>query len=227
MTQTRPVGLFADSPSFSPHESQQFPASLSTAQDSQSQSQSQGFTQTQTQVNATPTQALRHPNQLRRQAALIRTESISEEIPDPTEVVPMLQEDDDDEEEEEEEEEEAGESFPSAAQPRNAFETLRKGAAAAVGLASIPEKPKRGRRETNAFIQDQANLDSDEEGADGGGLNAASEDEDETGHDEELTELVNNEAISEELQAVQDAKAQELFRYVHSFYPKLPQCAHL
>ncbi|GAA5959234.1 hypothetical protein JCM3765_005116 [Sporobolomyces pararoseus] len=185
MTQTRPVGLFADSPSFSPRDSQIYQDSLSTARDSQSQS----FTQTQ--IDATPTQAHRHPKSLRRHAALIRNDSLSETQPDPTEVV---------------EEEDGGESFPSAAQPRDAFSVLRQGAA----LESIPEKvqmPKR-RREMNAFVDDQANLDSDEEQV--GGLNAASGDEDEEGHDAELEELVDNAVISEELQAEQDARAREL-----------------
>jgi len=186
MTQTRPVNMFGDSPAYSPRDSQNFQESLSTTRDSQSQ----GFTQTQ--VDATPTQAVRHPNQLRRQNALVRDDSLSDAQPDPTEVVEE-------------------ESFPSAAQPptanappRDAFSALRQGAA----LASIPEKNTKHRREKNAFVDDQANLDSDEEQA--GGLNAASGDEDEEGHDAELDELVDNQAISEELQAVQDARAREL-----------------
>ncbi|GAA6008179.1 hypothetical protein JCM11491_001915 [Sporobolomyces phaffii] len=189
MTQTRPVGLFADSPTFSPRDSQPFQDSLSTAQDSQSQR----FTQT----NATPTQAARHHNQLRRHAPLLRNDSLSETQPEPTEVVG---EDD--------------ESFPSAAQPptapasKNAFEVLRQGGA----LASIPEgspAPKR-RRETNVYLDAEANLDSDEEQA--GGLNAASGDEDEEGHDAELEDLVDNEVIEEELAAIQDERADELRR---------------
>ncbi|GAA5925187.1 uncharacterized protein JCM15063_004949 [Sporobolomyces koalae] len=186
MTQTRPVNLFGDSPSFSPRDSQMFRESLSSAQDSQTQRY------TQTQVDATPTQAARHPNQLRRQHALVRDESLSELQPEPTEVIEE-------------------ESFPSAAQPpsaapRNAFTVLRQ---ARTALEAVPEQvPTKRRREMNAFVDDQANLDSDEEQA--GGLNAASGDEDEEGHDAELEELVDNQAISEELQAVQDTRAREL-----------------
>lgn len=188
--------MFADSPLFSPRDSQPFQDSLSTAQDSQSQGLD--FTQSQTQINGTPTQALRHPNQLRRQAPLVRLNSLlsSEAQPDPTEVVP--------------EEEDEEESLPSAAQqpqPRDAFAIMKKGAAM---LEAIPEQQssKSRRPAKSAFIENEAGLDSDEEGR--GGLNALSDDENEEGHDAELEDLVDNEVVDEEERAKQDALAEEL-----------------
>lgn len=217
MTQTRPVGLFADSPSFSPRDSQLYQDSLSTARDSQSQSQGffdQTQTQTQTQVDATPTQAHKRPKQLRRYPAVVRQGSMSDKSPDPTEVV--VEGGDEEEGEDAQAGDDAEESFPSAAQPRNAFAVLKQGAA----LESIPEKKTvdwaTRRREPNAFVDDQANLDSDEEQ---GGLNAASGDEDEEGHDAELTSLVDNSKVAEEVEAAQNARARELHQCVEFLLP--------
>ncbi|GAA6042061.1 hypothetical protein JCM8097_004089 [Rhodosporidiobolus ruineniae] len=204
LTQTRPANLF-DSPSDTPSTHR---ATLSTRF---SESQLGGDTQPQT-----PTQFSKDQNKLRRLDAMVTYGSLppTEVQPAATEVVASASNAG---ETQEETQEDSQLAFPSAAQPptaapattpappaiRNAFDVLGKPVAAPAppAAAALPK-----RKERSAFVDDQANLSDEEEI----GLGAMSGDEDETGLDAELEELVDNQEVDREVRDEQDALAQEL-----------------
>ncbi|GJN90861.1 hypothetical protein Rhopal_003875-T1 [Rhodotorula paludigena] len=217
LTQTRPAN-FADSPSDSPAFA--YRQSLSTLD-----SQSQAFFETQFASAETPTQASRDPTKLRRAPALTSFDSLpalaaTEVQPEPTEVVSsrsaetpldetQVVEETLQDAQEDAQDETQDETLPSAAQPTatapNAFDALRAGAM----QQAQPAQPVSRRRQHNAFVDEEAGMDSEEEGY---GLGGVSGDEDETGHDAELQELVDNAQVDEELEAEQNRLAEERYR---------------
>lgn len=202
LTQTRPANLFGNSPSDSPLGSE-FSQIGSLPRSSYSTNHESQMTQTQLAATQTPTQASKDPSRLRRGNHLIGYDSYGS-LP-ATEVVP---------EEDEEEDETQEESFPTAAQPSkpaNAFELLRAAANKPHSpVAPIAAAPV-GKKQRSAFIDTEADMSDEEEGA----LGRASGDEDETGMDAELESLVDNEEVDRELRDEQDEMVDELYAYVN------------
>lgn len=188
--------LFEDSPSDSPHEST-LGRSLSLA----------GFeSQSQTQLDAnTPTQPPRFGKTLHRAEALVPYSTYglpATEVEEPSATSPVQARTSPEEEDSQMDE------MPSAAQPpvRNAFDVLAKGAREAL-VAGPPPAAHGKRKEKNAFVVDEADMDDEE---DMGMAGAGSGDEDETHLDDELESLVDNEEKDRDVVDEEDERVEEL-----------------
>lgn len=107
----------------------------------------------------------------------------------------------------------AADASPDAqpSRPMNAFDALRAGADRAARRSRSPSVTAAGKppaKGKNQFIAGEAEMDEEEEGAFGG----QSGDEDETGMDAELEELVDRGPVDLEEQARQDRLARDLQR---------------
>ncbi|KAK4702569.1 hypothetical protein P7C70_g3652, partial [Phenoliferia sp. Uapishka_3] len=201
------ANLFEDSPSDTPrHASSTFGRSHSMA-DTESQ------TLTPTQLDAqTPTQAPRNGNSLHRAHGLMPYSayngSATQIEPNAT-LAEESQADAEVQDDDETQDDTELNDFPTAAQPvRNAFEVLAMGAKAKAVVATPTPVVEKKRQARNEFVLAEADRDDEEDNMMGMGNDSA--DEDETGMDEELESLVDNEEKDRDVVDEENARVEEL-----------------